>query len=86
MILGYFKRQIFNGCLPLSGDSHLYYGFPPCIEGSFTCMNAIMVHTADLLYLKLYSKQAEQLEAECLAKGHAVSGIEPGLIKSNANT
>ena len=83
MILGYFKRQIFNGCLPLSGDSHLYHGFPPCF---FTCMNAITVHTADLLYLKLYSKQAEQLEAECLAKGHAVSGIEPGPIESNANT
>ena len=49
-------------------------------------MNAITVHTADLLYLKLYSKQAEQLEAECLAKGHAVSGIEPGPIESNANT
>ena len=49
-------------------------------------MNAITVHTADLLYLKLYSEQAEQLEAECLAKGHVVSGIEPGPIESNANT
>lgn len=39
-------------------------------------MHYFMVHTADLLYLKPYSEQAKQLEAECLAEGHAASGCK----------
>ena len=47
-------------------------------------MNAITVHTADLLYLKLYSKQAEQLEAKCQV--HPTSVIEAGPTNSSANS
>ena len=32
------------------GTATAIKGFPPCIEGSFTCMNNVTVHTADLLY------------------------------------
>ena len=49
-------------------------------------MHDFLVNTADLLYLKPYSEQAEQLEAECIALGHAESGIEPGPNELSANT
>ena len=45
---------------------HLYHGLPPCNEGFFTCMKDVMFNKADLLYLKPYSEQAEQLETGCL--------------------
>ena len=39
-------------------------------------MYCVIVDTAELLYLKRYSEQAEQEEAKCLALMHALSGIE----------
>ena len=50
-------------------------------------MHDFMVHyTPDLLYLKPYSEQAKQVEAECLAEEHAASGIKPGTTTLSANT
>ena len=49
-------------------------------------MYCVQVDIAELLYLKPYSEQAEQVEAKCLALMHAVSGIELEPTTPHANT
>ena len=49
-------------------------------------MYCVIEDTAELLYLKPYSEQAEQVEAKCLALMHAVSGIELEPTTPCANT